>query len=466
MKKKTKVKKPSSFSLWQNNSQSGYVPYIDLKGNELFSIEDIGFTNEELFHEKPNDFEIWGTKKEPKKQKIYTVHSPGVKPIYGDNRNFPVALVSPEGDTLNLKISIKTKEVLPIYAGSCQTLDIAFLGRPAVGKTTYISQLSDPAFHETLSRGLEVSIMESIFGDTSGKSQYEKFLHDLKYEGVFPPPTVFSPNTITPNIYYLTYDDGEPRHCLLRLHDLDGEQCLNIGFNNTALKFKYLYLCVGADELLFGSNNGQHYYKKILSRVLQNLTVKGGLDSCQIMVVITKADLLLKNLPDPCLQPVISNSLDMTADGELVLKSNADGFSYVEFNRRETAIKKFLQKNYPGFYLMLKTMVPGPVHYSMIASIGNAPDKGNTFSQSQYEPFCIDMPIARTLADLGMCKIAVEEDNTEAPKEERVSGLGGNRNKNGTSEKSFFRRFKEKILIHDEDDDEEFEDDTYGEYTR
>ena len=67
MKKKTKVKKPSSFSLWQNNSQSGYVPYIDLKGNEL-SIEDIGFTNEELFHEKPNDFEIWGTKKEQKKQ--------------------------------------------------------------------------------------------------------------------------------------------------------------------------------------------------------------------------------------------------------------------------------------------------------------------------------------------------------------------------------------------------------------
>ena len=38
------------------------------RGNEL-SIEDIGFTNEELFHEKPNDFEIWGTKKEQKKQK-------------------------------------------------------------------------------------------------------------------------------------------------------------------------------------------------------------------------------------------------------------------------------------------------------------------------------------------------------------------------------------------------------------
>ena len=223
--------------------------------------------------------------------------------------------------------------------------------------------------------------MVSIFGETSVKSQYEKFLHDLKYEGVFPPPTVFSPNTITPNIYYLTYDDGEPRHCLLRLHDLDGEQCLNIGFNNTALKFKYLYLCVGADEMLFSGNNGQQYYKKILSRVLQNLTV-------------------------------------------------------------------------------IRRLV------SMISSIGNAPDKGNTFSQSQYEPFCIDMPIARILADLGMCKIAVEEDNTEAPKEERVSGLGGNRNKNGTSEKSFFRRFKEKILIHDEDDDEEFEDDTYGEYTR
>ena len=84
MKKKPKVKKPSSF--WQNNSQSGYIPYTDLKGNEL-SIEDIGFTNEELFHEKPNDFEIWGTKKEPKKQKIYTVHSPEFKDQLEDQRN-------------------------------------------------------------------------------------------------------------------------------------------------------------------------------------------------------------------------------------------------------------------------------------------------------------------------------------------------------------------------------------------
>ena len=94
-----------------------------------------------------------------------------------------------------------------------------------------------------------------------------------------------------------------------------------------------------------------------------------------------------------------------------------------------------MKKNYTSFYLMLMNNLPETVHFTMIASIGEKTDENNRFSEKSYKPFCIDMPIARTLADLGVARIAVEEDSDAAPKEEKIPGGG------------FFKKLKEKLKI-------------------
>lgn len=443
MKKKRKF--INKENLWERRKPE-YIPYKDLKGNTL-SEEEILFTNDEIMRKTKQKFAIWGEdekeNKDQKKPKFYTVHSPGVKLNYNGESNFPVSLVTPEGELMNLKVSAKTKEeILPIWAGNAEVTDIVVVGSPSVGKTTYLTQLCDPAFHNLLGQTLQCSVQEALYADTTAQQFYEDLISDFR-QGKCAPPTVYSPDTITPFIYYISYrdDDDEIRHRILRLHDVDGEQCLNLTHKSAIFNCADIYLMVSAEELVTNKNS-QQYYRRILNQVIQNVSVKGNLKDTRITVVITKAD-LLKDRCDPVLEPALTNSLEIS-NGVFYAKSNADGFSYQEFEEREHAIREFLKKNYSSFYLMLMNNLPETVHFTMIASIGEKTDENNRFTEESYKPFCIDIPISRTLADLGVARIAVEEDSDAAPKEEKIAGGG------------FFgvkEKLKEILKIHDDEDD-------------
>lgn len=443
MNMKSKRKFMKKEAIWERKKPE-YIPYKDLKGNTL-SEDEILFCNDEIMRKtKQKKFAIWGEddkekeNKDQKKPKFYTVHSPGVKLNYDRDSNFPVSLVTPEGELMNLKISAKTKETLPIFAGNAEVTDIVVIGAPSVAKTTYLTQLCDPCFHDLLGQSLRCSVQEALYADTTAQAFYQDLITDFK-EGKCAPPTVYSPDTITPFIYYISYrdDDDEIRHRILRLHDVDGEQCLNLNHKSAIFNCADIYLMVSAEELA-GNKNSQQYYRRILNQVLQNISVRGNLKDTRITVVITKAD-LLKQQCDPVLEPALTNSIEF-CDGVFYAKSNIEGFSYKEFEDREKAIREFLKKNYTSFYLMLMNNLPETVHFTMIASIGEKTDENNRFSEKSYKPFCIDMPIARTLADLGVARIAVEEDSDAAPKEEKIPGGG------------FFKKLKEKLKIPEDDE--------------
>lgn len=125
-------------NIWEKGGIKGYyIPYIDSDGNELEENE-ILFTNEKNyqgFHVQ----EIW--EEEKNDRKVYTVSSPGVEPLYDDTGNFPIALISPEGEKMYLKISARTGEILPTHAGCCRSIDVIYAGAPQAGKTVNILQM-------------------------------------------------------------------------------------------------------------------------------------------------------------------------------------------------------------------------------------------------------------------------------------------------------------------------------------
>ena len=291
MKKIKRRKDGRKHSIWDRTPVE-YIPYKDSKGNLLSEPEDILFMSEEAYNEEfsRQNFAVWGAKE--KKKNYYTVNSPDIKRNYGSEGNFPDSLTSPTGELLNVKFSAKTHERLPLYAGNTEVIDIVLVGAPSIGKSTYLTQILSPVFHSLLSLEGDCSVQEALFTDTTAREVYEQAVRNME-EGVCPEPTVYSPDTFMPCTYYVSYcGDGEStRHAVLRMHDIDGEQALHLTHKNTLLNYEYMFLMIGADELIDGDRyNGQ--YKKILNHFLQSAAVKGTLGSTKITVIITKADLL------------------------------------------------------------------------------------------------------------------------------------------------------------------------------
>ena len=459
IKRKKDGRKPS---IW-DRTPSEYIPYKDSKGNLLSEPEDILFMSEEAYNEEfsRQNFAVWGASE--KKKNYYTVNSPDIKRNYGSEGNFPDSLTSPTGELLNVKLSAKTHERLPLYAGNTEVIDIVLMGAPSVGKTTYLTQILNPMFHSLLALEADCSVQEALFADTSAREAYEQAVRNME-EGMCPEPTVYSPDTFMPCTYYVSYCDGEcARHALLRMHDIDGEQALHLTHKNTLLNYEYMFLMVGADELIDGDRyNGQ--YKKILNHFLQSAAVKGTLGSTKITVIITKADLLMKKPCGSALEAVLPNTIEIE-DGVILPKSRK-GFSYSDFDMRKRAIKHFLKENYPAFYLMLMNNVPDPeaVAFCLLASLGADADKNNKITE--YKPFCIDLPICKILADTGVCKISTEEDNgSERPYEEKIDGFGGG--KAAEAFKKAFSKVRRKLnIVSDDDEDFDDEEDVYGERFR
>ena len=83
--------------------------------------------------------DVWGIDSRDE-ENFLTLDMDGVLPVFDETGNFPIALKTKDGHLAYLKISRKTKEVLPIHAGCCPVLSVIFIGAPSAGKrSTFFS---------------------------------------------------------------------------------------------------------------------------------------------------------------------------------------------------------------------------------------------------------------------------------------------------------------------------------------
>lgn len=417
-----------------------YIPYTDNSGNKLAE-DEIIFTNEESFQGKQT-LEVWGS---PKMEvKTYTVRSPGVEMIYDDAGNFPVALKTPEGDLMYLKVSAKTGEVLPIHAGCCQSIDGIYTGAPRAGKTTNILQMSDPAFHDTIVKNTNCSIEDDLPTSSPARKRYEEAGRQLK-EHRLPESTKRGEN-ITPYVYYITYTEEERiKHMLLRLQDIDGQECIDLTWKSKIFPYNYFLLTIGADELIAGEQGLPVQYTKVVDKLISRLRVLRGNNDYEMLVIITKCDLL--DHENPYLKNGFQNSIEMV-NGRMKQTLHDKGFDLAAFQQRGKCVRAYLQEECPNLYNKLLHAVPEQnLAFSMIASIGAKCDE-NSFVD--YEPFCIDEPLISILARNGMYPIYNYGERLHEEEIKHFSIGRGIRN-----------RLKSMLEISEDDEDDEF-DEFYG----
>lgn len=419
----------------KNERNLFYISYTDSAGNKL-DANEIYFIDEENFQSKQT-LEIWD--EDTRNAEYYTVDSPGVEYIFGDSDNFPIALISPEGKRLYLKVSAKSREVLPIHAGCCRSLDIIYTGAPGAGKTVSILQMSDTAFHDAVSRNTNCSFEDDLPVQSRARQRYEKALENLKKRHLLPPATKRG-EYILPYVYYATYTDpsGEKRHMLLRLQDVDGESCVNMEWHSKILPYDYFFLTISAEELLTGG----YQYAKVADLLIPRLRVFRSSQEYHMVVIISKADLLFDK-ENPYLEDAFENSVTVQEDGRIYQTIHEEGFDYERFMHREEAIRAYLKDECPSFYNKLLNAVPERnITFCMTAAIGENGDSDSHFET--YSPFSIDEPLCLVLADAGMYPVAA---CPEGPEMETVKGGFGD--KVG----SFWRVFKDKMKIDDLDED-------------
>ncbi len=415
-----------------------YIPYTDSNGNKLAE-DEILFTNEESFQGKQR-LEVWGT---PKKEvQMFTVRSSGVEMIYDDAGNFPVALKSPEGELMYLKVSAKTGEVLPIHAGCCQSLDGIYTGAPRAGKTMNILQMSDPAFHDTIVKNTNCSIEDDLPTSSPARKRYEEAGRKLK-EHMLPESTKRGED-ITPYVYYITYtEEDRVKHMLLRLQDIDGQECIDLTWKSKVFPYNYFLLTIGADELIAGEQGLPVQYTKVVDKLISRLRVLRGDNDYEMLVIITKCDLL--DHQNPYLKNGFQNSIEMV-NGRMKQTTHDKGFDFAAFQQRGECVQAYLKEECPNFYNKLLHAIPKQkLSFCMIASIGSECD-GNSFED--YEPFCIDEPLLSILARNGMYPVC---DYGERLHEETVQSFSVGRG----------IRNRLKSLLEISEDDEFDEDEFY-----
>lgn len=373
----------------KNRLETTLIPYRDCEGNMLSAVEDYLFTTEEH------------------REKTYTVNSEGVEPIFEKGfDNFPTALRSPDGEIQYLKISAKAdeKKYLPTHAGCVDSLDVVFAGAPASGKTTSIIQMCDPEFFNMISVDNEVALWNDFHVKSEAHKRYQEKQDEFK-KGVLPERTLMNED-IMPYVFLVQYGTSpNVKHILLKLQDFDGESCLNVGFKSKLLPYDCFFFTIGADDLIAGEKGigASAQYNRVLEELIPKIKIMRNDDSFQMVIIITKSDLLDQN--DEILKDAFENSV-CKDKGKLRQITHAKGFDFKAFRKRSDAIEAYLKDTCPQFYRKVKGSVPvNDVSFCMIASIGEKCEK--TFTN--YNPFCIDEPILSLLASRGMFPVAVQD---------------------------------------------------------
>lgn len=393
-----------------------YVPYVDSQGNTL-TMDDILFTNEEGYRKicgvkktsNKQDVEIFAAdtvdhKSDEGKQLLYTVNSPGIKMIFGNAGHFPVGLETDDGKSLDIKISAKTKEVLPIHAGACEQLNIIYTGAPNSGKTVHCLQLSYPDLHDAMARETSFSICDDVPIHSRSRMRYEEAARRLKIEHILPPVT-FRGADITPYEYYVTYidDSGVKNNAIVGICDISGEECLHMTEDTRIFNYKTMYFIISADELIAARNGGYADYSKVMDNLFRQI---GKFKHMEVKLIISKADLLFKG-ENGIEDMNENNSIQLTANGAIRLKTHANGFDQAVYDKRQADAREIIREICPNLYNRLSAYIPPErLTFAMISSLGTeakgrSDNDDKKYDIDEYDPYCIEEPFLATLSRYG-----------------------------------------------------------------
>lgn len=406
-----KIKTILDSILIERKSSIAYTKFRDSDGN-LLEINDIGFADQKLVTGKQT-LEAWGILEEEEEDYL-SLDMKDIVPVFDEAGNFPRALKTNDGRLAYLKVSKKTGEVLPIHAGSCPMLSVIFVGPPSAGKTVHFLQLCDPAFHDMLARNTTCSFEDDLPSDAPRRKRYEEARINFKNH-ILPPPNRRSEIILPYYFYVQNKEEGKARRALLKLEDIDGEQCTNMDWDSKIFQSRFFVITIGADEILAGEKGDEVQYTKVVSQLLPRLKVLREDGDYEVLVLITKSDRL--DFENEHLKPGMDNSIELK-NGKWKQRIHDKGFDYEAFEQRSECVQDYLKEECPNFYNKLVNAIPsGRLSFCMIASVGEECKDGRF---ENYKPFCIDEPILSILAKEGLYPIAIRGKRLEEAEIESV----------------------------------------------
>lgn len=434
--------------LIDGKSKISYQKLCDSEGNPLEE-DDILFADENLMTGKQT-LDVWGLDGRDEED-FLTLDMEGVIPVFDETGNFPIALKTRDGHLAYLKVSRKTKEVLPIHAGCCPVLSVIFVGAPSAGKTVHFLQLCDPAFHDMLARNTTCSFEDDLPSDAVRRKRYEEARADMKNKKILPEPNRKG-EVILPYYFYVQRRAGEEtRRVLLRLDDIDGEQCTNMEWESKIFQSNIFIITIGADDLLAAERGEEVQYTRVVKQLLPRLKVLRQDGEYEVRVMITKCDLL--DFTNPYLEQASENSIELK-DGKIRQTAHETGFDYQVFKKRSRCIQSYLRKECSNFYNNLINAIPAEkLDFCMVASIG---EECKDHRYEHFKPMFIDEPILSILAKEGLYPVEVQGERPEEAETESAVKSAGRK------VSSILERFKGIMWIEEEDegltDDEEEEE--------
>lgn len=455
-KSKNKLMSMTSKIFEPPKNRNAYIPYTDTEGN-ILKEEDIQFTDMVGFRGRRSM--MWDDDED--NDETYTVLSDNVEPVYDEAGNFPISLKTTDENSrdLPIKISAHTGEILGMHSGCAPIIDLLFVGQPGAGKTVAALMVNSSLFKDCIASNASCSFTDDLPVESPASKRYKRMERELFDEEHQLPPPTGKGEILAPYQYYVTAKiNGKKKNRILRIHDVDGQSCLTVGWKNRKmLACTHFVLLVPADELLSKAAGRTAYYEQVLNELLPKIRALKS-DNFKLKVVISKADLL--DPKDFYLAGALENSVRMS-NGKLHKITHKKGFDEEAYNDRSQSVQAFLQAEAPNFYWSLVNQVDkSKLSFGLLSTLGCSPDEENN-TYGELDPMFVDELIIPYLAEEGVYPYKVSENEDEEYEEDEE--------KEEIEKKGFWERFQEsdkakKFLksmgldLEDIDDEEEEED--------
>lgn len=380
-----------------NNKGYTFIPFVDSKGNRLESEEEIVFTNEDLLTGQEN-VANWGLGFAQNTNYLYANEGNNTSRSVEGNK-FPV-IVRHGNHVANIKMNKQTKRILPCHAGTEPVKRVIFIGPTSSGKTVLFNQMVAQDYLNMIAADIKgLSFSDDMPMEAEERKSYEEKYRLFKTQHKTPEPTRVGED---PTHYYF-YTKYKNKAAVLEFVDIEGEACENIPHNSKIFYSDYYVVLISAEEMVDATRGNDERFLQVIDHFLSNLQEIRGKDNYQVLVVITKADLLF-NYDIAELSPVFQENTIVKVQTPLMSRFEKTvykkSFKEKVFYERSAHIEEFLMKYYPNMYNQFISKVSSNyLKFSMIASIGS-PAPNNEFKE--YKPFAIDEPFICILASLGL----------------------------------------------------------------